>query len=70
MPKKVLFSLPPAMLELVDFVARVEHRTRSDLLRECVRRYLDSFRRAQAGVPIKLVETTQQQPETANNGSL
>lgn len=47
MPKKVLIALPPAMLEQVDFVAQCEHRTRSDLIREALRRYLDSFRKQQ-----------------------
>lgn len=45
MPKKVLIALPPAMLEQIDFVAQLEHRTRSDLIRESLRRYLDAFRR-------------------------
>ncbi len=47
MPKKVLIALPPAMLEQVDFIAQCEHRTRSDLIREALRRYLDNFRRTQ-----------------------
>lgn len=47
MPKKVLIALPPAMLEQADFVAHFEHRTRSDLIREALRRYLDNFRRSQ-----------------------
>jgi Ribbon-helix-helix protein, copG family. len=47
MPKKVLIALPPAMLEQVDFIAQCEHRTRSDLIREALRRYLDNFRRQQ-----------------------
>lgn len=45
MPKKVLIALPPAMLEQVDFMAKCEHRTRSDLIRESLRRYLDNFRK-------------------------
>lgn len=45
MPKKVLIALPPAMLEIVDFIAKVEHRTRSDLIREALRRYIETFRR-------------------------
>lgn len=44
MPKKVLIALPPAMLADVDHIAFVEHRTRSDLIREALRRYLDIFR--------------------------
>ena len=47
MPKKVLIALPPAMLEQVDYIAKCEHRTRSDLIREALRRYLDNFRRTQ-----------------------
>lgn len=43
MPKKVLIALPPAMLEQIDHVAGVEHRTRSDLIREAMRRYLLEF---------------------------
>lgn len=47
MPKKVLVALPPGLLEQIDFVAQAEHRTRSDLIRESLRRYLDQFRRSQ-----------------------
>lgn len=45
MPKKVLCNFTPGLLEVIDFVAACEHRTRSDLIREALRRYLDSFRR-------------------------
>lgn len=48
MPKKVLIALPPSMLEQVDFVAQVEHRTRSDMIREALRRYLDNFKKTQS----------------------
>lgn len=47
MPKKVLIALPPVMLEQIDYIAQCEHRTRSDLIREALRRYMDSFRRSQ-----------------------
>lgn len=47
MPRKVLIALPPAMLQMVDEIAQVECRTRSDLLREALRRYIDNFKRAQ-----------------------
>lgn len=50
MPKKVLIALPPAMLEEVDKVAEVEHRTRSDLIRESLRTYLHAFKRKQAAL--------------------
>lgn len=49
MPKKVLVALPPGLLEQIDFVAQCEHRTRSDLIRESLRRYLETFRREQGG---------------------
>jgi len=55
MPKKVLIALPPAMLEQVDYIAQAEHRTRSDLIREALRRYLENFRRAN-GPTLTLVE--------------
>lgn len=59
MPKKVLIALPPAMLEQVDFIAQCEHRTRSDLIREALRRYLDNFRRSQQShMTVSTLETT------------
>lgn len=61
MPKKVLIALPPAMLEQVDFIAQCEHRTRSDLIREALRRYLDNFRRTQ-GQPFNV--STVEAPES------
>lgn len=58
MSKKVLIALPPAMLEQADFVAQCEHRTRSDLIREALRRYLENFRRAQtSSISVSAVET-------------
>ena len=45
MPKKVLVALPSGLLEQIDFVAQVEHRTRSDLIREALRRYIEGFKR-------------------------
>ena len=48
MPKKVLIAIPQPMLEQADFIAQCEHRTRSDLIREALRRYLDNFRRTQS----------------------
>ncbi|MBK9770406.1 MAG: ribbon-helix-helix protein, CopG family [Candidatus Obscuribacter sp.] len=46
MPKKVLVALPPGLLEQIDFVSGVEHRTRSDLIREALRRYIDNFKKS------------------------
>ena len=48
MPKKVLVALPPGLLEQIDFVAQVEHRNRSDLIREALRRYIEQFKRTQS----------------------
>lgn len=48
MPKKVLVALPQALLEKMDYIAKFEHRTRSDLFRECMRRYADNFARTTA----------------------
>lgn len=45
MPKKILIALPPAMLMQIDQIATVEHRTRSDLVREALRRYMAEFAR-------------------------
>ena len=59
MPKKVLVALPAGLLEQIDFVAQVEHRNRSDLIREALRRYIESFRRNQA--PRMQVSTIGQQ---------
>ncbi len=59
MPRKVLVALPPGLLEQIDFVAQVEHRTRSDLIREALRRYIDAFRRSQG--PRMSVSTVGQQ---------
>ena len=53
-PKKVLVALPSGLLEQIDYVAQAEHRTRSDLIREALRRYLHIFSREN---PIKVVPT-------------
>jgi len=45
MPNKVLIALPPRMLEEVDYIAKAEHRNRSDLIREALRRYIAEFRK-------------------------
>jgi metal-responsive CopG/Arc/MetJ family transcriptional regulator len=49
MPKKVLVSIADEMLEEVDFVAMFEHRNRSDLVREALRRYVTEFKKAHGG---------------------
>lgn len=63
MPKKVLIALPPAMLEQIDFIAQCENRTRSDLVREALRRYIDNFRRSHT--PVRFIDLPQPQPIAA-----
>ncbi len=46
MPKKVLVALPPGLLEQVDFVAESEFRTRTNLIQEACRIYIDNFKSA------------------------
>lgn len=43
MPKKVLIALPERLLAAADAVAQAECRTRSDLMREALRRYIDAY---------------------------
>lgn len=50
MPKKVLIAIPREMLIECDQVAMVEHRTRSDLFREALRRYLQGARKGNAAL--------------------
>lgn len=57
MPRKVLIAITPAMLAQVDLVAQAEHRSRSDLIRESLRRYLDAFRKARIEQPILPLST-------------
>jgi metal-responsive CopG/Arc/MetJ family transcriptional regulator len=45
MTKKVLLGLPVNLLSRTDFAAHAEGRTRSDLIREALRHYLDNFER-------------------------
>lgn len=45
MSKKVLVALPESLLDKIDFAAEAECRTRSDLVREALRRYIDNFNR-------------------------
>lgn len=63
MPKKVLIAIPQPMLEQADYIAQCEHRTRSDLIREALRRYLDNFRRAQtSNLGVSGAKTTENVP--------
>lgn len=50
MPRKILIALPPLLLEKVDAMARNEHRTRSDLIRESLRQYDDRYQAKQAAL--------------------
>lgn len=59
MPRKVLIAIPEPMLQQVDYIAQCEHRTRSDLIREALRRYLDNFRRDNPGMNLPIPRTTE-----------
>lgn len=54
--KKILLAMPLKMLEQVDTLALVEHRNRSDLLREAVRRYLQNANHQNQSVVIPAVQ--------------
>lgn len=41
--KKVLVAISKSLLNEVDEVAKAEYRTRSDLIREAMRRYIGNF---------------------------
>lgn len=43
MRKKILVGIPSNLLNMVDQTADAECRTRSDLVREALRRYIDEF---------------------------
>ena len=49
MTNKVLVSLPKKFLEDVDRVAAEEHRSRSELIREALRAYLETRQRKKIG---------------------
>ena len=38
---RVLISMPDKFLENIDYLAEGEHRTRSELIREALRRYIN-----------------------------
>lgn len=63
MPKKVLIALSPVMLDKIDALAIDEHRTRSDLIREALRRYLKEAERS----GIQLEELVESMPPRATN---
>lgn len=46
--KKVLIGLPGRLLANVDLMAKYECRTRSDLIREAIRRYYENYQRTAA----------------------
>lgn len=57
---KVLVAMPKTMLAEIDAVAKDEYRTRSDLMREALRRYIDGHKRkiAMRSVPHAMTELT------------
>ena len=56
---KVLIGLTPDFLQEVDWVAKQEHRNRSDLIREAIRRYIIEYRIQNA----LLAERMEQKPK-------
>ena len=56
---KVLVNFQDEFLEEVDKIAQLEHRTRSSLIREALRRYLSSYNKTDS--------TNSQQNENFNN---
>jgi len=58
--KNLSISLPSEMVTLVDRAAKVEHRTRSELIREALRAYL--------GRRIPVVEVSKEELATIERG--
>jgi len=54
MPKKILVALPEGMLKELDFIANDEHRSRSDAIRESIRRYANNYRKNKISATPKL----------------
>ena len=63
MMKRVLVALPSGLMEQADYVAQAEHRNRSDLIREAIRRYIESFKREQR--PLRHFEVERERELTA-----
>ncbi len=52
--RTLTISLPPAMLRQIERVRKAEHRTRSELVREALRRYFSAEIRTVAPTPREL----------------
>lgn len=59
-PKKVLIAFKPALLERVDWISNATGSTRSDFVRNAVRKAVDEFRKSHPGTVAEwdLPETT------------
>lgn len=72
MMKRILFAIPELLLAKADVVAANECRTRSDLVREAIRRYIDEPNRRRAepaadpGVAVANVELLEQTYANSN----
>lgn len=55
--KKTLISLTPQMRDEVDYICGIESRTRSDLIRQAIRDYIDNAKRKYASMPTIQVKT-------------
>ena len=62
--KKILVALPIGFLEEIDEASHIEHRTRSDFVREALRHYLYYFKKRKAEVSKIDAETTAWQAAT------
>ncbi len=60
--KKLSISLPPDLYEQAEAVRKAEHRTRSELVREALRSYIERSRR------IPVVEPTSQEARMFKDG--
>ena len=61
--KKVLTALPAGLLDEIDNIAREEHRSRSDLIRESLRQYSHNFQLRQKKLSIASEETASEETE-------
>jgi metal-responsive CopG/Arc/MetJ family transcriptional regulator len=51
-----LISLPDAQLAQVDLVAAAEYRNHSDLVREALRRYVETYKKTQGEIEQATIE--------------
>ena len=72
---KVMISLPDEFLRDVDGIARAEHRSRSELVREAIRRYVNSQaahpnRKARGEAAVRILKARLRLPKGENTTSI